>query len=144
MDHPSTHAHYQDVMNSLLEQQEELDATQSVIRTVFWRRKLICTHRPSKIKTNPKGRQATGFEAHVLACNKFQESIKKHSESEKNTSWLGMSPMTHHKDWSTLSSSNIRAPFLYTLPRARGLRVPLLEHTHVPMTPLPLPWQFRD
>ena len=105
MDHPSTHAHYQDVMNSLLEQQEELDAIQSVIRTVFWRRNLICTHRPPRIKTNPKGRQATGFEAHVLACNRFQESIKKHSESEKNTSWLGMSPMTYHKDWSTLSSS---------------------------------------
>ena len=35
MDHPSTHAHYQDIMNSLLHQQEELDAIQSVIGTMF-------------------------------------------------------------------------------------------------------------
>ena len=51
-------------------------------------------------------------------------------------------PTTYHKDWSTLSSPNIRVSFLYSLLRAKGLRVPLLEHTKVPMTSLPLPLQF--
>ena len=102
-------------MNSLLEQQEELDAIQSVIRTLGLRH------------TFPL---VAGFK------RPFKNTVK-----VKKHSLIGHAPslMTYYKDWSTLSSSNIRAPFLYTLLRAKGLRVPLLEHTHDPMTSPRLP-----